>query len=387
MRSRLFTLAVSVAIAIPVLAASNAQAGESPAEPSDVDGIPAVAEFDTELLRPLDELVRDDDDNAGRYIDFETNTVVYQFDTVDVVRDLAIEAAFPVDIGARLRIDVVAHDLNELRTAKNVLAADLGRGNIQGVGIDVENNGLYVLSTAEANTERARAAQLLSDVFDDIVPLTVDVGENDDQACNSRSDCGGSNARRGGVKLNAAGSSCTSGLNVFHGGQRYVMTAGHCWGGNTWSTVTTGGGQSFGTLSGAASFWYHNSWCDCRLVKPTSGATVSDRFYRNNSDKYQAISSAPNYVSVGDTVKMYGQFTQSTGSVSYLEYTYWSGSCGCEFKNSTLATYSNVNGDSGGTIASTSGTTVYGIQSGDSNGYGRFFENYNLTWTGASVIT
>lgn len=339
---------------------------------------------DSSELDAADEIARADPFNAGRFIDYDNGVVVYQFSNRDDDRDRSILAAVPQQVNA-VRIDVVSFSLRDLAAAKAELVPSLGDGTLQGVGIDVTNNGLFILTSGDADAERATIDKTLRDSVDMSVPLDIRTGTNSDDACNSRAACGGSNARRGGVRLqSSSGASCTSGLNVLYNGTRYNMTAGHCWFGSTAATIKSGT-ESFGSLT-STNFLYNNSWCDCRLVA-TGSATTLGYFYRSDADKYHDISSAPNVVEVGDQVKLYGQHNQSLSSVSQLDYTYTSPTCNCTVKNAALASYVSQDGDSGGTIASATGNSAFGIHSGKSGGYGRFFEVRNIAWTGASVST
>lgn len=375
--------AATLAATSPSASAQNGDSNREQTEEATVDLIDRIG-VDTLELDPADDLARKSLSNAGRFVDYDSGTVVYQFTEHDPARDSAILAALPAEV-KNVRIDTVEFSLRDLARAKAQLVPRLGEGDLQGVGIDVTNNGLYLLTAGDTTAERVNTSVQLRDELGMDVPLTVEHGLNSDDACNSRAACGGSNARRGGVRVqNSSNASCTSGLNVSYNGTNYNMTAGHCWYGQNSGTITSGG-QSFGSLN-STNFLYHNSWCDCRLIA-TGSATTLGYFYRADFDKYQDISSAPNTVEVGDQVKLYGQYNQSLSSVSQLDYTYTSSTCSCTIMNSALAGYVDQPGDSGGTIASATGTSAYGIHSGGSGGYSRFFEVRNLGWTGASVLT
>jgi hypothetical protein len=138
----------------------------------------------------------------------------------------------------------------------------------------------------------------------------------------------------------------------------------------------------------STNFLNDKPWRDCRF-NATGSATTLGYFYRADSDKYQDISSAPNRIEVGDQVTLNGQYNQSLSSVSLVIYTstYTSPTSNCSVMNSALAGYDDQPGDSGGTNASATGTSAYGIHSGSSGSYGRNLEVRNIGWTGASVLT
>lgn len=272
-----------------------------------------------------------------------------------------------------------AFSLDDLREAKWALVEMMGTSGIEGVGIDTRANGFVVVSS---DTSATAEAIVRVDVGR---PVVIRVGSNVDGTCADRLNCGGTSARRGGVSLNRSGVTCTSGLTVIRSGTRYSTTAGHCWYGVTSGTVTSGT-QTFGSLNSVNAL-VTNTFCDCRLVS-TGGASTPNRVYFSNASPYVAITSKRTYSAVGDSVRLLGRNTQSSGTVAYVEYTYSSGTCSCTVNGGTLASYSQVSGDSGGAITSTGGSVGVGLHSGGSAGYGRYFEVVNIqNWLSATVAT
>lgn len=305
---------------------------------------------------------------AGTYIDREgaDRWVVLISKDDDLNEDQLLGLITSEEIRSRTTIRVVAHSLNELRERKRHVETMMSVSKeVLGVGLDIRKNGLYVVLAPGV-----RAPFLVDTLPPSSVPLYIVNGINSEDSCNDRLNCGGADARRGGVSLNRGGGVCTSGLNVWKNGVAYSTTAGHCWYGSN-SGLVASGTQTFGSLNGS-NWLFSGSHCDCRLV--TTSGTTPNRLYRNNADKYQPVTSKTAYSQVGDYVRLYGRNTQSTGQVTYLEYTYISPTCGCQLSQATLASYSSAPGDSGAAIASTGGSIAKGIHSGRSGDEARFFE-------------
>lgn len=305
-------------------------------------------------------------DFGGMWFDQTSGNLVLAFASVDKARDEKVLSLLPSAIRSGTRVEVVKHSLASLRRYHEQARSLLGHG-INGVALDIRGNGLMVMSEDEALARQLTGLQGLTDV-----PIVFLKGSNSEDTCSSRASCGGTSARRGGVRIVAHGATCTSGLIADYFGARYAVTAGHCWYGWLSGSVTSGG-QSFGTLN-SDNAYFHGSFCDCRLVPTTAGVTAGARVYFSTASPYLAITSKIGLGNLGDSVRLSGQYTQSSGTISYVDYAYIGEACGCELIGSALATYGSTGGDSGGSITSTNGVVAKGIHSGNSGGYGRFFE-------------
>ena len=310
---------------------------------------------------------------AGTYTDRskEAPFLVFLFTNIDPLRDQAIRSLLPIELGDEAVIRIVDHTMSELRDAKDSISQTMSAQTaIQGVGIDVINNQLVVVSAA---TQGDVDAELLW--FDLSIPVAFLAGGNTTDSCSSRDSCGGTSSRRAGVRVTQS-TSTSSGLSVTKSsnGTRYSTTAAHFRYGVTSGPVTSGG-QSYGSLN-SYTYLFSGSFCDCRLI---TASYVANRIYYSDSDPFHAVTSKRTHSYVGDTVRLTGIKKQSNGVVKIVDYDYiTTPACGCLMRASTLADYSSEEGDSGGAITSTGGGVAVGMHSGRSAGYGRYFDVDNM---------
>ncbi|HKA69903.1 MAG TPA: hypothetical protein VKG85_12385 [Actinomycetes bacterium] len=269
----------------------------------------------------------------------------------------------------RVRVDEVAYSLDQLRGVRDAILALRGASStISGVGIEPSRNAVVVTATDTVLARQQVDANLPE--LGAGPPILYLEGENADETCGSRASCGGSSTRRGGVRVERGSSgSCTSGFSLRDGLDYDVITAGHCWYTYNSGTITSGG-QSYGSIS-SANVLDPGTWCDCRLIE-TNDEMTGPIYYHSDTVKAKTVTSREATPSEGDVVRLAGQYTQSSGTVSVVDYSYTSGTCGCTVHGAVLADYLHQNGDSGGSVTNSTGGRAFGIHTGSASGLGRF---------------
>lgn len=377
MQRRAFRGTVTFLVATAIVVGSAGSASSSSTrEPLGADLRDALPE----LRAAADDYVRSLESFAGSWFDEERQLMVYAFVEADESVQRSVVDRVDDRVRDRITIEPARRSIRELEARRSRVASMLNRDGIEGVALDVRNGGLMVVSSDLAASRRS-----VTDLALD-VPVDFRPGSNDDETCNDRLNCGGTNGRRGGVSLNRSGYVCTSGLNIVRSGARHSTTAGHCWYGSTSGTVTSGT-QSYGSLN-AVNALVNNTFCDCRLVSTTAGAATDNRVYYSDASKYLAVTGKRSYSSAGDTVRVLGRSTQNSGTVQYTGYQYWGSTCNCAVNGAVLATYASTGGDSGGAVTSTGGSVAVGLHSGRSSDLGRYFEVAQIEYAmNGSVLT
>lgn len=362
-------------LAVLICAALVAGAGAGSAAPMASSPVASALDDVPEARAATLSLAESDPTYAGVSTASSTDgapAVTFYFAGRDTNRDAEVLSLLPPDLRSNARIVVVEHSLVDLTDSKDRVFARVSRESaIQGVGIDIERNGLFVL-TGDADPSRALGELSL---IDSSIPVRLMTGENTIEACSNRDNCGGTSSRRGGVRVTANGSSGTSGLSVVRNadGLRYSTTAGHLQPSSSSATVTSGT-ESYGALN-SYKYYFSGSFCDCRLI---TSSYVANRLYYSDANPFQAITSKRTNSATGDTVRLSGIKTQGNGTVQVIDYDYYDSACGCSMKAATLATYASQTGDSGGAVTSTGGGVAVGMHSGRSGTYARYFDVDNI---------
>jgi len=340
---------------------------------------------------------------GGMFTDHEGGgnlVVLVAGDQRQVAEAQAMIESMTTDKEAASRIETrqVDYSFDELETLTHNIADEVvGKQRLlEGVGIEVTTNSLFVVMSPQVSREKdgAQAMDAVTRVlansrsFNADLSITVEVGENSDSACTVRHNCGGTSNRRGGVDIQHATDTreCTSGFAVIEGSDEDIITAGHCWFGTNSGEIETGtGAQNFGFLSNENAL-EHNSVCDCRIISTTNSST-RNRYYRTNNNRNRKVTSV-DFADVGDFVRLFGANTQSTGTVTRSLYDYWGSTCGCIVRGSTIANYAEDFGDSGAPVTMQGFQVAAGIHSGSSLGQSRFFRMANvLTELNVTVLT
>lgn len=383
MRATGFSALVTVLVCVQMFTGSTASSEviQRTLAPDDPTPLPQeLSDIVPELREEAVQYARTVDGFAGVFID-EQQELVFAFKAPDEATKQALHERLDPQLWGHYKIELVRFALSELEAEKEEISAQLMKlPGLEGIGIDVAENGLFVLSSVSPDQLQNAVTAA---VGKSSVPLFIERGINEDSTCNDRLNCGGTDNRRAGVSLNRSGFVCTSGFGVLKGSTRYSTTAGHCWYGTNSGSVTSGS-QSFGSLN-SSNYLFPNSYCDCRLI---TASNVQNRLYFSDYSRNTAVTSKRTYSNVGDSVRLSGRATQSTGTVQVIDYDYNSPTCNCIVQGSVLASYASTGGDSGGAVSSTGGSIAVGMHSGTSAGYSRYFEVVNIeAQMGAGILT
>ncbi|TWP51751.1 hypothetical protein FKR81_12865 [Lentzea tibetensis] len=252
---------------------------------------------------------------------------------------------------------------DSIRGGKDVLA-EAARGR---VGIDVRTNGVVVAVEAAQQGALASAAASAGVT----VVANRESRTEEDAGCVDRRSCDWTIRAGSALWRGADGHVCSTGFTGRDaGGQRYVLTAGHCstGGGVQWGT----GGQQIGPLT-VAGTW---GSLDAALIAVTNpwftgdlGGEIYNRYAPNKSVPLNGVAPNLGYIWSGEVVCLAANFAEPDGD-SF---------CGTIGTNSDpwesgLAKVDNVDacgGDSGGGwywLTSTGRRIGYGLHSRSSTG-------------------
>jgi len=167
------------------------------------------------------------------------------------------------------------------------------------------------------------------------------------------------------IKRVGIGGYCTSGFAVRRNGDEKVLTAGHCFQGDTSSALHSGSAGLFGYLT-SESWYFHNSMADARLVSTADSTTYNWIYTTSNQAQPVSGDHVAAQTAVGTFVCLYAYVLQpgNCGTVSLREVSSSRSDCGCTLRLQFYATYAREGGNSGGPISSQTGATAVGIHSG-----------------------
>lgn len=278
------------------------------------------------------------------------------------------------------RVETVRSSWAELDSATQDLGDEILRDGLIGIATDPKSNGLVLdyedtLTIAEARKAAALVVAELGIEVDYRVQLA---SLPEDTTCLNRNRCAGNSARRAGVGIHVNDQPCTSGFIVEDAsGDRFALTAGHCWYSEDSGVVRSRSGQLwFGSLIqnhmshgyiGGANAQYIT--CDCRLIQ-ISDDKAFPALYQIDSNKLRTITHDASVSVVGWPIKMFGSSTGfTTGevvAVNKIRSADATTPCFpiCTYRNQTVANINPVGGDSGGAITRFSPNRALGVVSG-----------------------
>ncbi|MFD9718556.1 hypothetical protein [Streptomyces sp. NPDC059076] len=216
------------------------------------------------------------------------------------------------------------------------------------------------------------------------VPAQFSEGEGVEEACTSRNVC--DSPRRGGVGVSFAGVLCSIGWVVNRAGVRGAVTAGHCgWGTNS-GTVSSGAG-AYGSLTNINAL-AAGTHADMRYISIPSGG--QPWLYESAAVKARVVTGSA-LGTIGASACLFGRNSESArcGTISSLNASHTSSTCGCVVYGQSAASYASASGDSGGAIASgTTGSTARGVHSGSFGGAKHYsWIGYTSTYNMGSLAT
>ena len=179
-----------------------------------------------------------------------------------------VRASVAAEKTVRVRVIPARYSRQQLKTAERQVFADIktSAGPVFGVRVPADGNGLVALSTraqAKANLRGLRARTLRGSS----VGLRVEVAPAPELSASRIDDTA---PFYGGAQLsNPGGGTCSAGLGVARGTQRFLLTAGHCgWAGGTFKNGN--GGLTVGVAS------QEHAFHDLLLIPTSAGGRVYD---------------------------------------------------------------------------------------------------------------
>lgn len=300
---------------------------------------------------------------GGARLEHTGNGVFHVYYTPDS-EGAAVKADFQsaAPTGTSVQFHVVADSKKELVAQRDRLwteleDSDIGPGGLHAIGIDIKNNRLVVeldsaISEAERDSSHGLASRLhtlLKDVSYTIIYTELgfdsDCGDFPDDCVSPM--MGGIAIKKG----STSGPACSLGFMVKDGSDTQALTAGHCgWSGSTDWYHDGYGSSRFGyEIDDDAYFDFGR---DGMLVQMPESQGSNDIAYCVGRWGCVQITG---YLKVSDLyegmpLNVLGQASgHRSGTIHDIGYSWWSDTCECP-QYGIAATYSSVDGDSGGPV-------------------------------------
>lgn len=211
------------------------------------------------------------------------------------------------------------------------------------------------------------------------VPVRIVSSEPDqNDSCADRHLC--NSPQRAGVMVKEVGTPahlyCSTAFAVRRSGDEQVITAGHCFRGNTSSALHSGSAGLFGYLT-TRTWYYQGSRADARLISTADSTTNNWIYTRATQQQTVTGKHSAAQTMVGTFVCVYAYVLQNgnCGNVTVREVDSSRADCNCTLRLQFHANYAREGGNSGGAVSSQTGATAVGIHSAATAGGAAVFSH------------